>query len=62
MRYKKGSDESLEDLLVSELHPLINGQCAIAPRIILLEDGLVLALNNNLQFNPNKEISLPRPE
>ena len=43
-------DKSLEDLLGSELDPLINGEVAVAPGVVLLEESLVLSLNSKLSF------------
>merc|ERR1712105_445558 len=51
MRYQNKScggkilDKSLEDLLGSELDPLINGEVAVAPGVVLLEESLVLSLS-----------------
>ena len=47
-------DKSLEDLLGSELDPLINGEVAVAPGVVLLEESLVLSLNRRLSFTKNK--------
>ena len=43
-------DKSLEDLLGSELDPLINGEVAVAPGVVLLEESLVLSLNSKLSL------------
>ena len=43
-------DKSLKDLLGSELDPLINGEVAVAPGVVLLEESLVLSLNSKLSF------------
>ena len=39
------SENWLEDLLGSKLDPLVNSQGAVTSRVILLQDGLILILN-----------------
>ena len=56
-------DKSLEDLLGSELHPLINGKVAVTSGVVLLEECLVLSLNRNLSFTKKKRFTtLPQLE
>ena len=43
----KLSDKRLEDLLSSKFDPLINGEVAVRPRVVLLEECLVLILNKD---------------
>ena len=49
----KLSDKRLEDLLSSKLDPLINGEVAVRPGVVLLEESLVLVLNKNFTRNSN---------
>ena len=58
----KYSDDSLKDLLSSELDPLINGEVAVSPGVVLLEESLVLSLNRRLSFGRNKKLPLPQLE
>ena len=58
----KYSGDSLEDLLSSELDPLINGEVAVSPGVVLLEESLILSLNRRLSFSRNEKFTLPQLE
>ena len=51
-----GSVDLLEHLLSSERHPLVHGQLAVLPGVVLLEESVVLALlNTNVSQSQNKD-------
>ena len=58
----KLSDKRLEDLLSSKLDPLINGEVAVRPGVVLLEESLVLILNSWLSFTRNKNYIFALPQ
>ena len=51
------SDDWLKDLLSRKLNPLVNSQGTVAPRVVLLQDGLILVLSQIINTTYYNQVS-----